>query len=136
MPAPGVHSWHDHRNDRHAARPAIRAVAGGRRRPPATRTRGPEGGGSPPDPLHRCARPPPDTGRRASRTTSPPVRSPARRRRKISPERLRRDRKWSARRIALELDAEGTTISVRTVGRHLVHLGLNRRRFLDPTGLP
>lgn len=49
-------------------------------------------------------------------------------------ERLRRDRKWSARRIALELAADGVTVSVRTVGRHLAHLGLNRRRFLDPTG--
>ena len=49
-------------------------------------------------------------------------------------ERLRRDRKWSARRIALELNAEGVVISVRTVGRHLVQLGLNHRRFLDPTG--
>ena len=51
-------------------------------------------------------------------------------------ETLRRSRKWSARRIALELTAEGTRISVRTVGRHLVRLGLNRRRFLDPAGEP
>jgi transposase InsO family protein len=49
-------------------------------------------------------------------------------------EQLRRQRKYSARRIATELAAEGVTISVRTVGRHLLHLGLNRRRFLDPTG--
>jgi transposase InsO family protein len=49
-------------------------------------------------------------------------------------EQLRRDRKYSARRIATELAAEGTTISARTVGRHLLHLGLTRRRFLDPTG--
>ncbi|TDQ04824.1 transposase IS481 family protein [Labedaea rhizosphaerae] len=49
-------------------------------------------------------------------------------------ERLRRDRKYSARRITLELASEGIVISVRTVSRHLVHLGLNRRRFLDPTG--
>ncbi|TQJ01656.1 helix-turn-helix domain-containing protein [Amycolatopsis cihanbeyliensis] len=49
-------------------------------------------------------------------------------------ERLRRDRKWSARRIAQELAGEGMAISVRTVGRHLAQLGLNRRRFLDPTG--
>ncbi|CCH30186.1 hypothetical protein BN6_28770 [Saccharothrix espanaensis DSM 44229] len=34
-------------------------------------------------------------------------------------ERLRRDRKWPARRIALELTAEGVAVSVRTVGRHL-----------------
>ncbi len=49
-------------------------------------------------------------------------------------ERLRRQRKYSARRITTELTAEGVTISTRTVGRHLLHLGLNRRRFLDPTG--
>lgn len=49
-------------------------------------------------------------------------------------ERLRRERKWSARRIAPELGAEGTAVSVRTVGRHLAHLGFNRRRFPDPTG--
>jgi transposase InsO family protein len=49
-------------------------------------------------------------------------------------ERLRRERKYSARRIAVELAAEGITVSVRTVSRQLVHLGLNRRRFLDPTG--
>jgi transposase InsO family protein len=49
-------------------------------------------------------------------------------------EQLRRQLKYSARRIATELAAEGITISVRTVGRHLLQLGLNRRRFLDPTG--
>ncbi|WP_409181661.1 IS481 family transposase [Amycolatopsis sp. VS8301801F10] len=49
-------------------------------------------------------------------------------------EQLRRQRKHSARRIATEPAAEGITISVRTVGRHLLQLGLNRRRFLDPTG--
>jgi transposase InsO family protein len=49
-------------------------------------------------------------------------------------EQLRRQRKWSAQRIATELAAEGVTISVRTIGRHLVQLGLNRRRFLDPSG--
>ncbi|WP_051046636.1 IS481 family transposase [Nocardia asiatica] len=49
-------------------------------------------------------------------------------------EQLRRTRKWSARRIATELRTEGTTISVRTVSRHLHRLGLNRRRFLDPAG--
>src|SRR4051794_9085326 len=49
-------------------------------------------------------------------------------------ETMRRDRKWSARRIAFELAGDGVTISVRTVSRHLAHLGLNRRRFLDPTG--
>jgi transposase InsO family protein len=49
-------------------------------------------------------------------------------------EQLRRGRKWSARRIATELCAEGTVISVRTVSRHLARLGLARRRFLDPAG--
>jgi transposase InsO family protein len=49
-------------------------------------------------------------------------------------EQLRRGHKFSARRLALELAAEGITISVRTVSRQLAHLGLNRRRFLDPTG--
>ncbi len=47
---------------------------------------------------------------------------------------MRRDHKWSARRITHELAGDGVTISVRTVSRHLVHLGLNRRRFIDPTG--
>ncbi|MFA7431727.1 MAG: IS481 family transposase [Rhodospirillaceae bacterium] len=49
-------------------------------------------------------------------------------------EALRRERKFSARRITLELATEGINVSVRTVSRHLVHLGLNRRRFIDPTG--
>ena len=49
-------------------------------------------------------------------------------------EAVRRERKWSARRITHELAGEGVTISVRTVSRQLAHLGLNRRRFIDPTG--
>jgi transposase InsO family protein len=49
-------------------------------------------------------------------------------------EAMRREHKWSARRISIELASEGVTISVRTVSRHLVHLGLNRRGFIDPTG--
>lgn len=49
-------------------------------------------------------------------------------------EQLRRDRKWSAQRIASELAGEGRSVSVRTVSRHLARLGLNRRRFLDPSG--
>lgn len=49
-------------------------------------------------------------------------------------ERMRRDNKWSARRIAFELDTAGVDISVRTVTRQLAHLGLNRRRFIDPGG--
>ena len=34
----------------------------------------------------------------------------------------------------LELDRQGLAISRRTVSRHLVALGLNRRRFIDPCG--
>lgn len=49
-------------------------------------------------------------------------------------ERLRRDNKWSARRIAFELQAAGVDIAVRTVTRQLTHLGLNRRRFIDSCG--
>lgn len=45
-------------------------------------------------------------------------------------EAMRREHKWSARRISPELASEGITVSVRTVSRHLAHLGLNRRRFL------
>ena len=49
-------------------------------------------------------------------------------------EAMRRERKWSARRMAHDLAGDGVTVSVRTVSRHLVHLGPNRRRFSDPTG--
>jgi transposase len=49
-------------------------------------------------------------------------------------EHLRRTRKWSARLIAVELAAEGTPVSVATVGRWLVRLGINHRRDLDPCG--
>lgn len=49
-------------------------------------------------------------------------------------EVLRRQRKWSASRIAFELDAEGIPVSRRTITRHLAQLGLNRRRFIDPNG--
>lgn len=49
-------------------------------------------------------------------------------------ESMRREHKYSAARIAFELDGDGVTISRRTVTRHLHHLGLNRRRFIDPTG--
>lgn len=49
-------------------------------------------------------------------------------------ETWRRKRKWSAARIAFELDQRGVKISRRTVSRHLAALGLNRRRFLDPCG--
>lgn len=46
----------------------------------------------------------------------------------------RRDRKWSARRIALELASRGHHYCVRTIGRWLQRLGISRRRDLDPTG--
>lgn len=49
-------------------------------------------------------------------------------------EDLRRSRKWSASRIAFQLGLRGVPISRRTVSRHLVVLGLNRRRFIDPNG--
>jgi transposase InsO family protein len=49
-------------------------------------------------------------------------------------ESMRREHKWSAARIAFELDAQGISVSRRTVTRHLAHLGLNRRRFIDPIG--
>ena len=42
-------------------------------------------------------------------------------------EQLRRERKWSARRIAIELAAEGCRVSVSTVGRWLVRLGSSTR---------
>ncbi|MGF7021115.1 transposase [Brachybacterium tyrofermentans] len=46
----------------------------------------------------------------------------------------RRDRKWSARRIALELASRGHHYCVRTIGRWLQRLGISRRHDLDPTG--
>jgi transposase len=49
-------------------------------------------------------------------------------------EAMRRDRKWSARLIAVELRDTGVQVSTATVGRWLVRLGLNDRRHLDPTG--
>lgn len=49
-------------------------------------------------------------------------------------EALRRTRKWSAARIAFELNSERLDVSPRTVTRHLAQLGPNRRRFLDPNG--
>jgi transposase InsO family protein len=51
-------------------------------------------------------------------------------------ERLRRTRKLSARLIAVELAEQGRPVSVATVGRWLVRLGLNRRRWLDVDGEP
>lgn len=49
-------------------------------------------------------------------------------------EDARRTHKWSASRIAFELQADGAAISRRTVTRYLEALGLNRRRFIDPNG--
>ena len=49
-------------------------------------------------------------------------------------ERLRRKRKLSAARIALELHHDGHRVSVRTVGRWLQRLGINQRRHLDIDG--
>lgn len=49
-------------------------------------------------------------------------------------EALRRTEKWSAGRIAFERQASGTSISRRTVSRHLLALGLIRRRIIDPNG--
>ncbi len=51
-------------------------------------------------------------------------------------EWLRRTRKWSARLIAVELADQGHPVAVATVGRWLVRLGLNRRRWLDVDGEP
>ncbi|CCW11112.1 hypothetical protein QLG13_08525 [Rhodococcus aetherivorans] len=49
-------------------------------------------------------------------------------------EQLRREKKWSARRIALEPATDGFPLSVRIVSRHPAHPRVNRRRFLDPPG--
>ncbi|SMY11142.1 IS481 family transposase [Brevibacterium jeotgali] len=49
-------------------------------------------------------------------------------------DRWRRDYKWSARRITLELVEQGHHCCVRTVSRWLKRLGIARRRDLDPTG--
>lgn len=47
-----------------------------------------------------------------------------------------RRRKWSARRIVLELAGEGVLISLSTVTRWLARLGLNRLDHLDVDGQP
>jgi len=49
-------------------------------------------------------------------------------------EAWRRKDKWTARQIALELRGRGHVVSVATVGRWLVRLGINRRRDIDPDG--
>lgn len=50
-------------------------------------------------------------------------------------EAMRREHTWSAHRITFELVADETAISRRSVTRHLRRLGLNRHRFIDPTGV-
>jgi transposase InsO family protein len=49
-------------------------------------------------------------------------------------EWMRREHKWSAARIEFELKHEGIRLSRRTISRVLLQLGLNRRKFIDPTG--
>ena len=49
-------------------------------------------------------------------------------------ERLRREHKWTARQIHLELTRTGHRVSLATVSRWLVRLGINRRRDIDPDG--
>lgn len=49
-------------------------------------------------------------------------------------ETWRRKDKWSARAIHLELGRRGHDVSVATVGRWLVRLGISRRRDIDPDG--
>ncbi|TDQ53345.1 integrase-like protein [Actinorugispora endophytica] len=44
--------------------------------------------------------------------------------------------KGSASRIPFEFQSEGMSISRRTVSRHLLALGLNHRKFIDPIGEP
>ena len=49
-------------------------------------------------------------------------------------ETWRRTHKWTARQIHLELIRTGHTVSLATVSRWLVRLGINRRRDIDPDG--
>lgn len=49
-------------------------------------------------------------------------------------ENMQRNHKRSAARIAHELAAEGIKVSRRTISRQLADLGLNRRKFIDPSG--
>jgi len=46
----------------------------------------------------------------------------------------RREHKWTARQITAELGRRGHRVSVATVGRWLVRLGISRRADLDPDG--
>lgn len=67
---------------------------------------------------------------------STPIRQPTATRNEVVVmiEAMRRHHKWSASRIAFELDQRGISVSRRTVTRLLAHLGLNRRKIIDPTG--
>jgi hypothetical protein len=47
---------------------------------------------------------------------------------------VRREHKWSASRIAFELEQDRVKIGRRTITRLLANLGLNRRSFIDPNG--
>src|SRR3712207_6785480 len=49
-------------------------------------------------------------------------------------ETWRRAHKWTARQIHLELTRTGHRVSLATVSRWLVRLGINRRRDIDPDG--
>jgi len=49
-------------------------------------------------------------------------------------ETWRREHKWSARAIHLELTRRGHDVSLATVGRWLARLGISRRRDIDPDG--
>ena len=68
--------------------------------------------------------------------TSAPARRPSRPPIKVLEliDSWRRENKWSALRIALELAGRGHHYCVRTIGRWLQRLGISRRRDLDPTG--
>lgn len=47
---------------------------------------------------------------------------------------MRRERKWSASRIAFELEQDRAKVARRTIILLLARLGLNRRSFIDPNG--
>lgn len=49
-------------------------------------------------------------------------------------ESWRREPKWSTQRITDEPVGIGSVIDRRTVSRHLIRLGLGKRRFIDPGG--
>ena len=69
---------------------------------------------------------------RASRSQSQPYQIPAEVVERI--KSLRRDRKWSARRIHHHLQGVGYQLHLRTVGRWLHRLGISRLRDFTPDG--